>query len=208
MNLFITGTGTDVGKTLVAAILAEALQADYWKPIQAGNESTTDSDWVKEMVSNNKTIVHPESYLLKTPASPHFAAAKEGIEISLKKIVDNVPITKNHLIIEGAGGLLVPLNKKEFVLDLIKQLDANVIIVSKNYLGSINHSLLTAKVLKQNNIKVLGWIFNDDYINYESEIVGWSGFPKIASIGKLPIINKKIVLSQAKQIQEQLKMFL
>ena len=147
--IFITGTGTGVGKTLVAAIVAEALQADYWKPVQAGFEKGTDSLWVAPMISNKKTVIHPEVYKFKMPASPHLAAKAEDTKIILKDIVHHLPKTKKKLIIEGAGGLMVPLNKKEFVIQLIKKLKARVIIVSKNELGSINHSLLTAAVLKK-----------------------------------------------------------
>src|SRR5665647_2838111 len=136
--IFITGTGTDVGKTLVAAIVTEALQADYWKPVQAGFTEGTDSLWVEQMISNNTTKIHPEFYKFKMPASPHLAAKAEDIKIVVKDIVHHLPKIKNKLIIEGAGGLMVPLNKKEFVLDLIKKLKARVIIVSKNELGSIN----------------------------------------------------------------------
>ena len=205
---FITGIGTGVGKTVIAAMITEALQADYWKPVQAGYESGTDSQWVKKMLSNNKSIVHPETYLLKLPASPHLAAGEEGVTISLKKICESRPKTSNHLIIEGAGGLMVPLNKKEFVLDLIIRLDATVIIISKNYLGSINHSLLTAELLKKYKIKVLGWIFNDEYMDYENEIVQWSGFPWIASVRNLPVINKSVIHSQSVKMKEHLNIFL
>ena len=120
--IFITGTGTDVGKTLVAAIVIEALQADYWKPVQAGFAEGTDSLWIAAMISNKKTIIHPELYKLKMLASPHLAAKAEDTKIILKDIVHHLPKTKNKLIIEGAGGLMVPLNKKEFVFDLIKKL--------------------------------------------------------------------------------------
>jgi len=205
---FITGIGTDVGKTLIAAILAEALQADYWKPVQAGYENGTDSQWVKKMITNKKSIVHKEIYKLKLAASPHIAAEEEGIEISIDKIIDEKPVTTNPILIEGAGGLMAPLNKNEFVIDLIKKFAAPVIIVSKNCLGSINHSLLTAKVLKQNKIEVLGWIFNGNYLDYEHEIVQWSGFPWIASVRNLPEINKDIIHAQAVKIKEHLNLFL
>ncbi|MGH2563453.1 MAG: dethiobiotin synthase, partial [Ginsengibacter sp.] len=180
--IFITGTGTDVGKTLIAAIVTEALQADYWKPVQAGFENGTDSLWIEEMISNKKTNIHPEVYKLKMAASPHIASWAERKKISLKNIADHLPKTKNKLIVEGAGGLMVPLNKKELVYDLIKKLKAKVIIVSKNELGSINHSLLTAAVLKKEKIDVAGWIFTDEYLNYDKEIEEWSGFPIIASV--------------------------
>ncbi len=103
-----------------------------------------------------------------------------------------MPVTKRQLIIEGAGGLMVPLNKKQFVLDLIKKLKARVIIVSKNELGSINHSLLTAAVLKKEKINVAGWIFTETYMNYENDISRWSGYPKIASVKHLEEIQKKV----------------
>lgn len=206
--IFITGTGTDVGKTLVAAIVTEALQADYWKPVQAGYEDGTDSIWIEEMISNEKTIIHPEAFKLKMAASPHIAAWAEKKKITIKNIAACIPKTKNKLIIEGAGGLMVPLNKKEFVYDLIKKLKAKVIIVSKNELGSINHSLLTAAVLKKEKIDVAGWIFTDEYLNYENEIEGWSGFPIIASVKHLPVINKEIIKAESQRIQHRLQKFL
>ena len=206
--IFITGTGTDVGKTLVAAIVVEALQADYWKPVQAGYENGTDSLWVQQMLSNKKSVIHPELYKLKMPASPHIAAAAEQKEIKIKKIVAHLPKAKNRLIIEGAGGLMVPLNNKELVIDLIKKLQAKVIIVSKNELGSINHSLLTAAVLKKEKINVAGWIFTEEYQNYEREIGEWSGYPVIASIKHLPDISKETINAEAIRMFPLLKKFL
>ena len=207
-SYFITGIGTGVGKTVIAAIITEALQADYWKPVQAGYANGTDSKWLKKMLTNKTSTVHPESYVLKLAASPHIGAWQEGIEISLDKIADEMPVTDNILIMEGAGGLLTPLNKNEYVIDLIKKLNATVIVVSKNYLGSINHSLLTARVLQQNEINVLGWIFNDEYLDYETEIVQWSGFPWIASIRNLPEINKVVIHAYAVKMKEHLNLFL
>jgi len=207
-RVFITGTGTGIGKTLVAAIATEALQADYWKPVQAGYEEGTDSLWIKEMLSNNKSIIHPELYRLKMAASPHLAAIAEQKKIVLKDIVSHLPKTKNQLIIEGAGGLMVPLNKKEFVLDLIKKLKATVIIVSKNELGSINHSLLTAAILKKEKVNVAGWIFTDEYLNYENEISNWSGYPLIASIKHLPEISKESIKAEAEKMKRRLQKFL
>ncbi len=207
-SYFITGIGTDVGKTVISAIIAEALHADYWKPVQAGYHTGTDSGWISEMLTNDISVVHNECYKFKLAASPHIAAYEEGVEISTDTIVAERPQTINNLIIEGPGGLLVPLNKNEFVIDLIKKLDATVIIVSKNYLGSINHSLLTAKVLRQNNVKVLGWIFNDDYLDYEPDIVDWSGYPWIASVRNLPEINKDVIHVQSVKMKEHLKVFI
>ncbi|MEO8766490.1 MAG: dethiobiotin synthase [Ginsengibacter sp.] len=206
--IFITGTGTGVGKTLVAAIVAEALQADYWKPVQAGYDSGTDSLWIERMISNKKTVVHPEAFKFKMAASPHIAAKAERKEIVLKDIVNLMPRTKNRLIIEGAGGLLVPLNKKEFVIQLIKKLKARVIIVSKNELGSINHSLLTAEVLRKEKVDVAGWIFNSEYLNYENEIEKWSGYPAIASVKYLHEISKENIRAEAKKLKRRLEKIL
>ncbi len=206
--IFITGTGTQVGKTLVSAIITEALHADYWKPVQAGYEDGTDSLTVQELISNAKSIIHPELYRLALPASPHISAGQENIKIKIKKILAQIPKTKNQLVIEGAGGLLVPLNKNNFVVDLIKKMKALVIIVSKNELGSINHSLLTAAVLKKEKIKVAGWIFTENYMTYEQQIAAWSGYPVIASVKHLPFITKEIIKAEAEELLPKLQKFL
>jgi dethiobiotin synthetase len=206
--LFITGIGTDVGKTLVAAILAEALQADYWKPVQAGFSEGTDSEWVKEMTGGSGERVHPELYRLSMAASPHIAAREEGVQISLDRIVERygqIGAGSAPLIIEGAGGLLVPLNDREFVVDLVKKLDATVILVSRNYLGSINHSLLTAAVCKAHGLRVGGWIFNDQYLHYEEEIAAWTGIPVLASVPRTERPDKVFVRAQAERIRPLLQ---
>lgn len=158
MNYFVTAISTDSGKTLVSAILCEALQADYWKPIQAGEPR--DSMAIKGLVTNSKTFVHPEAYALKMPASPHASARAEGITIYLDKI--KLPETKNSLVVEGAGGALVPLNDTESVIDLASVFRLNVILVSNYYLGSINHTLLTYEALLSRRLTVAGIIFNGD----------------------------------------------
>ena len=206
--IFITGIGTGIGKTLVSAIVTKAIEGDYWKPIQAGFETGTDSDWVTERLAGTSSIIYPEVYKLSMPASPHIAARQDGVVISLKKICDSIPINNRNLIIEGAGGLMVPLNDNEFVADLILALKAKVILVSRNYLGSINHSLLTARVCRQMKIPVIGWIFNDQYLNYEEEIRNWSNLPKIASIPYTENTNGIFINSQATAISSTLKEFL
>ena len=204
--LFITGIGTDVGKTLVAAILTEALLADYWKPVQAGFEEGTDAEWVKQMLSNHSSFVHEELYKLNTPASPHISARIDGITIDGDKIKEKAvalmqAAPNQQLIIEGAGGLLVPLHKDLMVADLIKILNARVILVSRNYLGSINHSLLTAAYCRSNDLDVAGWIFNDDYMQYESEIAAWSGYPSLGSIPKLNTVDPSTIKEQADKLR-------
>ncbi|MEO8174297.1 MAG: dethiobiotin synthase [Sediminibacterium sp.] len=204
--IFITGIGTGVGKTLVSAIVTQALEADYWKPVQAGYEDGTDTLTIRELISNNQSVVHPELYRLQTPASPHIAARMDQVNIDpdlIRQSLDAIQSSR-PLIIEGAGGLLVPLTDTLMVADLIKTLRAKVILVSRNYLGSINHSLLTAAYCRSNGIEVAGWIFNDDYMNYETEIVNWSGYPSIASVPKLEKIDKITVSEQAARIKQLL----
>jgi dethiobiotin synthetase len=212
-SIFITGIGTDVGKTLVSAILTEALKADYWKPIQAGLEGLTDANCVKSLISNKESVVHSSLYQLKTPASPHIAARNDGIQIEMNRLFQAAQdirelAKEKKLLIEGAGGLLVPLHNQLMVVDFIRSLQAKVILVSRNYLGSINHSLLTAAFCRSNNINVVGWIFTDSYLDYEDEIVEWSGYPKIASIPLLPSVDASIVAKEANRIQADLIKFI
>lgn len=198
-NIFITGIGTDVGKTIVSAIITEALQADYWKPIQCGDLHFTDTDKVKQLVSSKKTVFHPEAYRLKTPASPHYAAQLENKKIRLGKL--KAPETENTLIIEGAGGLLVPYNYRgDSMLDIISENHAEVIIVSRNYLGSINHTLLTLELLLAKEVKILGIIFNGDYTPSTEEIILKK--TKVPFLGRIKnefILNKQIVKEYAQE---------
>ena len=202
--IFITGTGTDVGKTIASAVLVQALQADYWKPVQAGYAEGTDTDFIREMTDIDNGCVHPEMYKLKLAASPHIAAREEAIEIDTGRIASGLPSTKNQLIVEGAGGLMVPLNSQEFVIDLIIKLNARVILVSRNYLGSINHSLLTALICRQKKIDVIGWIFNDHYGEYEDEIAYWSGYPVIGKLPRLNEVSRSLIAEQAASMKESI----
>ncbi len=193
---FITAISTDSGKTLVSAIITNALQADYWKPIQAGLEQT-DSSWMRKMLRSGHSMIHPEAYALELAASPHAAAKKEGVEIDLAQI--QVPETNgNDLVIEGAGGILVPLNDTAVVADLITQLDAEVILVSNHYLGSINHTLLTAEELKRRNIKVKGIIFNGPS-NEETEriILKHTGYKMLLHVYPEETITDAIISAYA-----------
>lgn len=203
-QFFVTGIGTGIGKTLIAAILARALDADYWKPVQAGTDNT-DSQVMLDLLPG--LHIHPEVYKLSMAASPHIAAREERINISLENIVQRKPPGNRNLIIEGPGGLLVPLNDNEFVANLIEALGVKVILVSRNYLGSINHSLLTADSCKARKLPVTGWIFNDQYLHYEDEIVRWTGYPRIASI---PFFkpSRLFVEEQAMIVREQLAAYL
>ena len=207
--IFITGIGTEIGKTVVSAIIVEALNADYWKPIQAGMEEASDNEKVKMLVSNPATLFYSEIYKLKLPASPHIAARQESERIDLDKIKARFnQISSKNLVIEGAGGLMVPLNEQEFIIDLIEKLQAKVILVSRNYLGSINHSLVTAALCKQRKLDVIGWVFNDQYQNYEDEITGWSGYPKIASIPFAQSVTRAFISNQAQRIKANLLQYI
>jgi dethiobiotin synthetase len=209
--IFITAIGTDVGKTIVSAIITEALQADYWKPVQAGFYDGTDALTVKDLISNNDTIIHPEVYKLSLAASPHISARIEHVKVDLdliNKTCRKLETGNRQLIIEGAGGLMAPLNENEFIIDLIQKLNARVILVSRNYLGSINHSLLTATICKQKNVDVIGWVFNDQYMDYEEEIVQWTGLPKIFSIPFTENLTKEFARAQAEKIKASLQKFL
>lgn len=195
MKLFITGISTDVGKTIASAIIVEALEADYWKPIQAGDLENSDSHKVKSQISNSKSQIFENAYKLNTPASPHLAAELDGITIELKQIEE--PQTKNHLVIEGAGGVLVPINETDCVIDLIKN-DYKVILVSRHYLGSINHTLLTIEALKNRKIKIAGIIFNGNK-NESSEvlILKKSGIKFIGRIEEEPYFDKNVIREYA-----------
>ncbi len=195
MKLFITGIGTDVGKTIASAIITESLQADYWKPIQAGDLNQSDSHKISNYISNTKTIIHPNSYALNTPASPHYAASLDNVVIDIKKIIE--PKTKNHLVIEGAGGILVPLNDKDTIADLI-QPDYKVIVVSRHYLGSINHTLMTIEALNNRKIAVAGILFNgDENPATESIILSKTRIKNLGRIGNEPYFDKNVIAEYA-----------
>ena len=204
MQIFITGIGTEIGKTVISAIFTEALQADYFKALQAGNLDELDRDTIKSLIRNKKSNFHPESYLLTSPLSPHTSAEIDGIEIDLNKI--NLPKTQNHLIIEGAGGVLVPLNKTKTVLDLIKKLNVPVVIVSKNYLGSINHTLLTYEILKANNIKILGLVFNGEpNESGEEYIKKYTNLPILLQVKPEKELSPKKITEYANELLYNLK---
>jgi dethiobiotin synthetase len=202
MKLFITGIGTDVGKTIASAIITQALEADYWKPVQAGEVDFGDKHKVQSLLKNKKSKIWDNSYVLQTPASPHYAAAVDGITIDLDQIKE--PKTKNHLVIEGAGGILVPLNDKQLIIDLIKP-DYQVVVVSRHYLGSINHSLLTIEALRARNLKIAGIIFSgDENPATESIILSTTGLKMLGRIEEEPYFDANVVSDYAEQFKSVL----
>jgi dethiobiotin synthetase len=203
MKLFITGIGTDVGKTIASSIIVEALEADYWKPIQAGDLDNSDTNKVEKYVSNSTTKFHNNAYALQTPASPHLAAEIDGITIDINKIIE--PETENHLVIEGAGGIYVPLNNSDCVIDLI-QPDYKVIVVSRHYLGSINHTLMTIEILKSRNLDVAGIIFSgDENKATERIILEKTNVPMIGRIDNEPYFDQNVIKYYADLFRENLQ---
>ncbi|MEL6142294.1 MAG: dethiobiotin synthase [Bacteroidota bacterium] len=185
---FITGIGTEVGKTVVSAFLCKALRADYWKPIQSGDLHHTDTQKVKSWAGLTNDRIHPEAYRLTTPASPHFSATQDGVIISVPSF--NLPATENTLIVEGAGGLFVPLNGEQTILDLIKHLSIPVILVARNYLGSINHTLLSIHALRSRDIPLAGLIFSGaDYRDNVDIISQQSGVEPLLQLPEAPEIQ-------------------
>ena len=199
--IFVTGIGTGIGKTIISAILVEKLRADYWKPIQSGDLDDSDTNKVISLVSNNRSRFHQEAYRLSQPFSPHKSAAIDGITIDPEKIV--APATNNQLIIEGAGGLMVPLNNNFLMIDLIKQLNAEVILVSQNYLGSINHTILSIYALKKEGIPVKGIVFNGAKDIYSKDfILEYSGLDSLGHIPQYTTIEKNTIIEAGNHISE------
>ena len=202
MKIFVTGISTDVGKTIASSIIVEALEADYWKPIQAGDLENSDSHKIKSYISNTESKFHTNAYALNTPASPHLAAELDGITLDLKNSKE--PETKNHLVIEGAGGVLVPLNNNDCVIDLIQK-DYKVIVVSRHYLGSINHTLLTIEALKNRQLNIVGIIFSgDENKSSESIILNKTGVKCIGKIEQEPYFDKNVIKEYADLFRENL----
>lgn len=202
MKLFITGIGTDVGKTIASAIITQALEADYWKPVQAGDLDNSDTHKVKKYISNSKSVFHSNAYTLHTPASPHLAAKLDDIVIDLHEIIE--PQTDNHLVIEGAGGILVPLNSTDTIIDLIRE-DYKVVVVSRHYLGSINHTLLTFEMLKSKNISVAGIVFSgDENVSTEEIILQKTGVKMIGRIDNEPYFDQNVISYYAEKFRDNL----
>ncbi|SDR83958.1 dethiobiotin synthase [Christiangramia echinicola] len=199
---FITGIGTEVGKTIISAIVTEALEADYWKPIQAGDLENSDTHKVQKLVKNDKTIFHENAYALNTPMSPHASAEVDGIKLQVKNI--KAPHVKKDLVVEGAGGLLVPLNEKETIIDLIKKEDI-VVLVSRHYLGSINHTLLSIEALKSRGLQRIGIIFSgEEHPTTENIIKKIGEVQVIGRVDEEPYFDENVVLEYAEKFRKKL----
>ncbi|SOD95821.1 dethiobiotin synthase [Spirosoma fluviale] len=198
-RLIVAGIGTEIGKTVVSAVLVEALQADYWKPVQSGGLDDSDTDTVRRLVSNPKSYFHPEAYRLTQPLSPHAAAELDGINIELGNFM--LPQTENALVVELAGGLMVPLNDGELMIDLVQRLALPVVLVSRNYLGSINHTLLSVEACRSRSIPLVGVLFNGPTVPAsESFILTYTGLPCIGRIGQEAVVTKDVISQYARLI--------
>ncbi|MBI5128499.1 MAG: ATP-dependent dethiobiotin synthetase BioD [Rhodopseudomonas palustris] len=184
-RIVVTGTDTGVGKTVFAAALAGALDADYWKPVQAGLDDGTDRDCVLRLSGLPDARLLPEAYRLNTPASPHLAAELDGVTIDPDRLV--LPQTQRALVIEGAGGLLVPLTRTLLSIDVFARWQAPVVLCARTTLGTINHTLLSVEALRTRSIPLLGIAFIGDE-NAESErvIVEFSGARRLGRLPHLP----------------------
>jgi len=191
-KIFVAGISTNVGKTVISAILTEYLQADYWKPIQTGSTEGRDLQTVKDLVSNDKSRFFEENYLFSQPYSPHYAAILDKKSVDIQQI--SPPKTDNNLLIEGAGGLFVPLNGQELLIDLIPKIADEVILVCNEYLGSINHTLLSIEALQSRKIPIKGLIFNGDFFaDNQQFILNYSQVFNLGHIPRLEILNKERV---------------
>ena len=185
-TIFITGTDTDVGKTAVSAWACQAWDADYWKPVQAGLEPTTDTETVMRLGGLSRSRVHPSTYELTAPMSPHAAAAIDGVTIALDDF--ERPQTNRPLVVEGAGGVLVPLNDRDLMVDLVKHLDIPVIVVARSGLGTINHTLLTLEALRTRHVPIAGVVTVGE--PHASNRAALEHFGRVAVIAEIPKVER------------------
>lgn len=197
-KIIVAGTGPDVGKTVVSAILTTLLQADYWKPVQCGSEDVSDTNIVKQLIDTSFSTVHSPAYSFKASVSPHQAAQQENRIIEMDKF--KLPKTRRALVIESVGGIYVPLTLKNLSFELFKRWNCSWVVVSRHYIGSINHTLLTLEVLKNHGIPVLGLIFNGpENPGTEQAILELSGVPFISRLLPEKNINSTIIQRYAIQ---------
>ena len=190
-NLIVAGIGTEVGKTVVSAVLVKMLNADYWKPISCGAEKDRDSHHIRNLVADPSLCCHPEAYHFAESTSPHYAAYLEGIEIPSEIIP---PQSKKTVVIESVGGVLVPVNNTQVTMDVFCKWGFPWILVSRNYLGSINHTLLTVEALKQRNVDIFGLVFNGlENVYTEKFITDYTRLPVLGRIKEEEKIDLNII---------------
>ena len=201
-KLFVTGTDTDIGKTVVSSILVSGLQAAYWKPIQAGRDPITDTEFLKKTTGLPDDHFYEESFNLTEPMSPHAAAEIDGVSIRFDDIQE--PETRQeHLIIEGAGGLIVPINDSQYVIDLITHVGYPALLVAKSGLGTLNHTLLSLEALRNRKIPVFGVVLvGEKHDSNEEAIIKYG---KVERLFRLPILSELTPDSVNEAFQSSLK---
>ncbi|HEV2594588.1 MAG TPA: dethiobiotin synthase [Sphingomicrobium sp.] len=204
MKIFVTGTDTSVGKTVFAAALAAALRATYWKPVQSGDLEESDSDRVRMLSGLAPSQILPEAYRLNTPCSPHLAAEIDAVRIDPRRLT--LPDV-DPLVVEGAGGLLVPLTRDCLFADVVEAWRIPVVLVARTGLGTINHSLLSLEALRARNIPVLGVAFVGEPAPDSEAIV--SALGSTARLGRLPMVDplNRVNLQQAFSANFNLEQF-
>lgn len=192
-DLFVTGTDTDVGKTVLAATLVTGLDAAYWKPIQSGRlggETETDRETVIRMTGLDAGDAPAEAFVFDPPVSPHLAAREAGVRIDLSEL-QKPTVSGKRLIIEGAGGVLVPINDRDLMLDLIRQMDAAVVIASRTELGTINHTLLTVNSVRGADLNLVGVVMiGEQNVENRNAIERYGNVPVVGWIPLLPTIDR------------------
>lgn len=197
-EFFVTGTDTGIGKTVVSAMLMSALNASYWKPIQAGLDEETDTEFVQRVSAVASEKIIPEKFRLETPMSPHAAADIDNVNIELSDF--KLPkYSSKHLIVEGAGGLIVPINWKETIIDLIAHLDLPVLLVARSSLGTLNHTLLSLEALKSRGITVFAVILNGEKHPSNKETIEKFGEIPVFEIEPFQEITSESLIKAFKQ---------
>jgi dethiobiotin synthetase len=192
-GFFVTGTDTDVGKTIVSAWLLSHLDACYWKPVQAGVEPEADSVTVRRLAEIDDERIFPEAYVLPEAIAPHEAARRAGIRIDMAKF--EPPATQRLLVVEGAGGMLVPLSEEAYVIDLATELHLPVLIVARSTLGTINHTLLSIEALRRRGLPLAGVVVNGPETPHNrAAIERYGGVNVIAEIPWLPEVTRASLL--------------
>lgn len=186
-NIFVTGTDTSVGKTVLSALLAVALEGVYWKPVQTGAQEGTDRRTVMQLAELPEERTIPECYCFDPPVSPHLAAREAGVRIDLSQISPSNHQASRRIVAEGAGGVLTPLNERETMLHLIRHLGFPAIVASRTALGTINHTLLTLEALRGAGVEMLGVVMVGPENIENRRAIEWYG--KVPVIGQIPVIE-------------------
>lgn len=202
-RFIISGTDTGIGKTLISAMLMSVLDATYWKPIQAGLDEETDTEFVQRLSEADYSRIIPEQYRLETPMSPHGAADIDGVSISLNDF-ELPDFDSKHLIVEGAGGLFVPINWEDTILDLFARFKLPVLLVARSSLGTLNHTLLSIEALRKRNIDVFAVILSGDKHQSNKDTIAHFGNIPVFEVPSLEKVNKMTLTEAFSQLTDNI----